>query len=393
MHVCVVFGLTLSPPGGAERLALEEVRAFRAAGYDVTVVAAEADREYVRSVVGDCPVVTVGHPRVGWRGVRLAPLVSTLRRVAPDLVVAHYAEAECHTALRSLRRDTPVVHHVHGSALWFPNNPRILPHRRNPRYDELLDAVAGHREFHGEWDVSVRRRLYEEAREFARGRALRATPACFTGSERVADELRALYDADPVVIRPGIDATWRDRADETDPVDLPYERTILSVSRLDPRKRIDLLVESLAELHENGETDVGLVVGGTGPDEQRLRALVNRRGLGEAVTFAGYIQETDLPTYYRSADVFACAAWMTYGLAPLEAYAMGTPVALSTDTFVHELVGDSPAVAVTPPDAAQWADSLSGLLDTDETPDPSVVPTWEEFTDRKLDVLQQRGVL
>jgi glycosyltransferase involved in cell wall biosynthesis len=393
MRICVVFGLELSPPGGAERLVVEEATFLADQGYHVTLAVPAYDADYVAEI--DLPdtidLVAYGDPRHRLPGVRRIRPV--LRDADPDLVLTHYTEQEVAVALATLRVDPPVVSHVHGSILWFPEDARHLPHRRRGTYQSLVADVPGHRSFHGDPAPGVRERLRVEVWERVKGRALRDSAAVFTGSNRVATELRGLYDADSTVVRPGIAESWLDAYDDVDVRALSdHDETVVSVSRLDPRKRLGLLVEAVGSLQNRGR-DVGLVLCGTGDDEARLRGLVDRFGLEDCVEFAGYVAEADLPAYYKSADAFACPAWMSYGLAPLEAYGMRTPVGLSTDTYVKEILGDAPAVRVAAPDAESWADVLAELLDTDESPDVDRVPTWAEFCREKHRHLESRGLV
>jgi len=389
MRLCVAFGLDLEPPGGAERLALEEA-AYFAREHDVTVAAPVVNREYVRGAVPDSvDVVAYGKPHKGWRGVRR--LLGVLRGADPDLVLSHYTEEEVYAATRLLG-GVPYCPHVHGSVLWFPDDPRLAPHRDRPAYVRLVSEVPGHREFHAVPELTPRQRAWAGIGEAVRGRALRAAAAVFTGSDRVARELLGLYDAPATVVRPGVDGDWIERAGAVEPRSFPFEETVLSVSRLDPRKRLGVQIRAVERLRERGR-DVGLVVGGTGPDDDRLRHLVAERDLEEAVQFTGFVPDEELLAYYRGASAFACSAWMSYGLAPLEAYALGTPVALSVDTYCRELLEGEPGVAVADPEPAAWADCLAGLLDDTATPRPGVVPTWEEFCAEKERHLRERGLL
>lgn len=393
MRICVVFGLELSPPGGAERLVVEEATFLAARGYEVTLAVPAYDADYVAEIAlpDAVDVVAYGDPRHRLPGVRrIRPVLAA---ADPDLVLTHYTEQEVAVALTTLGIDPPVVSHVHGSILWFPDDARHLPHRRRGTYQPLVEAVPGHMSFHGDPHPGVRERLRVELWERVKGRALRDSAAVFTGSERVATELRGLYDADPTVVRPGIARDWLDSYDDVPTRSLSdHDRTVVSVSRLDPRKRLGLLVEAVGRLHDRGR-DVGLVLCGTGDDEDRLRGIVDRLDLGDRVEFAGYVAEAELPTYYKSADAFACPAWMSYGLAPLEAYGMRTPVGLSTDTYVKEILGDAPAVRVADPEAEAWADALDELLDSAETPDVDRVPTWDEFCREKHRYLESLGLV
>jgi glycosyltransferase involved in cell wall biosynthesis len=389
MRLCVAFGLDLEPPGGAQRLALEEA-AYFAREHEVTVAAPELDESYVRGALPEgVEIVEYGKPHKGWRGVRR--LLAVFRAADPELVFSHYTEEEVYAATRLLG-GVPYCPHVHGSVLWFPEEPRLAPHRDRPAYVRLASEVPGHRAFHAVPELTARQRAWAGIGEAVRGRALRAAATVFTGSDRVARELSGLYDAPATVVRPGVAADWIERADAAEPHEFPFEETVLSVSRLDRRKRLEVSVRAVGRLRERGR-DVGLVVGGTGPDGDRLRELVAALGLEGAVEFAGFLDDAELPAYYRGADAFACPAWMSYGLAPLEAYALGTPVALSVDTYCRELLEGEPGAAVADPEPAAWADCLAGLLDGAGAPDPEVVPTWEGFCWEKERLLAERGLL
>jgi len=95
-----------------------------------------------------------------------------------------------------------------------------------------------------------------------------------------------------------------------------------------------------------------VVVGGppaekldTDPLAVRLRTLAKATGVADRFTLVGGVGRTDLPGWYRSADVLACAPWYEpFGLTPLEAMACGVPVvayALGgfTDTVVDGVTG------------------------------------------------------
>ena len=111
---------------------------------------------------------------------------------------------------------------------------------------------------------------------------------------------------------------------------------ILSVSRLSPEKRADVLIEAVARL-ETGHAVLALA--GSGPDAQRLRALAARLGVSERVRFLGFIPAADLPGLYRLADVFAIASEAELqSLVTMEAMASGLPVVAVNAGALGELV-------------------------------------------------------
>jgi glycosyltransferase involved in cell wall biosynthesis len=111
---------------------------------------------------------------------------------------------------------------------------------------------------------------------------------------------------------------------------------ILSVGRLSPEKRADVLIEAVAR-SEVGDTVLALA--GSGPDEGRLRALAARLGVSGRVRFLGFVPGADLPGLYRLADVFAIASEAELqSLVTMEAMASGLPVVAVNAGPLGELV-------------------------------------------------------
>jgi glycosyltransferase involved in cell wall biosynthesis len=111
---------------------------------------------------------------------------------------------------------------------------------------------------------------------------------------------------------------------------------ILSVGRLSPEKRADVLIAAVARQEA---ADTVLALAGSGPDEERLRALAARLGVSGRVRFLGFIPAADLPGLYRLADVFAIASEAELqSLVTMEAMASGLPVVAVNAGALGELV-------------------------------------------------------
>jgi glycosyltransferase involved in cell wall biosynthesis len=94
------------------------------------------------------------------------------------------------------------------------------------------------------------------------------------------------------------------------------ENFYLAASRLVPYKKMDLIVESFAEM-----PDKKLIVIGDGPDFNKVKAKATSN-----VQILGY-QSTDVLTdYMQRAKALIFAAEEDFGLVPLEAQACGTPI-------------------------------------------------------------------
>ncbi|MDA8037861.1 MAG: glycosyltransferase family 4 protein [Actinomycetota bacterium] len=147
-------------------------------------------------------------------------------------------------------------------------------------------------------------------------------------------------------------------------------RIIVSVSRLVPRKGMDVLIEAVARLAET-RPDVGLVIGGTGRDRKRLEILAS---LYKApVRFLGRVAEEDLPLLDASADIWAMVCrdrWFGleqegFGIVFLEAAASGVAQVAGRSGGADEAVldGETGIVVGEPGDPAAVAVAMAPLLD------------------------------
>jgi alpha-1,6-mannosyltransferase len=117
---------------------------------------------------------------------------------------------------------------------------------------------------------------------------------------------------------------------------------LVHCGRLSPEKKPQRSLNTLATLRANG-LSVRLVMAGDGPLRRRLERRAARRGL--PVTFAGFLPDrAGLAALLASADVaIAPGPAETFGLAALEALACGTPVVVSADSALPEVVGGAGA--------------------------------------------------
>ena len=106
-----------------------------------------------------------------------------------------------------------------------------------------------------------------------------------------------------------------------------YGDFVLSVGRLDRAKRIDLMLEALAE-----EPALRAVVVGEGSDRGRLEGVSREKGLNGRVTFAGRISPEELADLYaRCLAVYYAPVDEDFGMVPYEAFLAEKPVITTTD--------------------------------------------------------------
>jgi glycosyltransferase involved in cell wall biosynthesis len=123
----------------------------------------------------------------------------------------------------------------------------------------------------------------------------------------------------------GFDAAARARVREQFGIS-PDTYVIGALGRLDPNKRVDLIMEAAAPML--GERCKILVIG-RGEDQARLEAAAERIGVTENVIFGGY--QKDTTAMFAAFDLYVAASVQeTFGLSVLEALASGLPVLYTT---------------------------------------------------------------
>jgi alpha-1,6-mannosyltransferase len=142
----------------------------------------------------------------------------------------------------------------------------------------------------------------------------------------------------------------------------PGETLLVHCGRLSAEKKPLRSLTTLATLRAGG-LPVRLVVAGDGPLRQHLERASARGGL--PVTFAGFLRgRTDLAALLASADVaIAPGPVETFGLAALEALACGTPVVVSAESALPEVVGGAGA-------SVAGEDLAAGVRDVLSRPEP-----------------------
>lgn len=187
-------------------------------------------------------------------------------------------------------------------------------------------------------------------------------------SEAMRDEVTTLFHPDPerlTVIPNGIDpGEWTTsparRRRKRDEFGTPL---VVYCGRLEDEKGVQVLIDALPLLREQ-VPDARAVVIGTGSALARLKARVQRRRLGSAVTFTGYISDDDVRAIVAAADVAVVPSlYEPFGLVALEAMALGAPVIVSRTGGLARIVEDGrTGWLVAPGDAAALARAIEEVL-------------------------------
>jgi len=144
---------------------------------------------------------------------------------------------------------------------------------------------------------------------------------------------------------------------------------VLFMSRIDPKKGLDLMLGALSSLGR-GDAKVVLVVAGAGAPgcETALRREAARRGVAGDIVWTGFLEGREKLAALADADLFVLPSYSeNFGLAVVEAMACGVPVVISDHVGIHREVAAAGAGYVVPCDATALADAIARLVKAPES--------------------------
>lgn len=336
--------------------------------------------------VHTCPLATLGGKETGGMNVYVRDLTRELAR--RDIIVDVFTRSQDACVPRvshELGPSAQVVHipagpeapvskeEIFDNLGEFVSNVRRFAAAQGRHYDLIyshywLSGLAGWRlqdgwgnlpllqMFHtlGHMKNQVARASHEFASDLrihSEWKLMQHADRIVAGSPLDKAQMAWLYGADLnriEVIPPGVDTTRfypRDKAEARQRLGLDLERRlILFVGRIEPLKGIDTLLQAIAYLERDADSDLGCdclsvaIIGGDASvpmeqmtaEMQRLHLMRSALGIEDLVAFLGKRDQDALPDYYAAADVLVMPShYESFGMVALEAMACGTPVIAS----------------------------------------------------------------
>lgn len=140
------------------------------------------------------------------------------------------------------------------------------------------------------------------------------------------------------VVHNGITRAQRLEQYHIEPTDPPGTRTVLFLGRVTSQKGPEFFVRA-AEKVLSRMPHVRFVLAGDGDLLPAMRAEVSRRGLDPAFRFPGFLRGRELERALTLADVYVMPSVSEpFGITPLEAMAYDTPVVVSRQSGVSEVL-------------------------------------------------------
>lgn len=145
------------------------------------------------------------------------------------------------------------------------------------------------------------------------------------------------------------------------------ERILFSLQRLDSVKRVDVLIRSMPKILQY-YPKTRLIIGGEGPDLNRLKNVANDLNIADRVYFTGFISQDELAVYFAVAELFLFhSTYETFGMVLAEAMNYGKAIVSVDNTAVKEVVDNRRNGVLVPPfDVEGFADAVLDLLTNKE---------------------------
>jgi glycosyltransferase involved in cell wall biosynthesis len=309
--------------GGADRVAIYLANGFVAAGIPVGIASLRNAGEGERTLLGLLEkrvFQSSAGPPIGSRHLELARGLPYIRRLTalarPSVVLASSNNMGLITGLASMRQPGE----TRPSYVLKTTNPVIRPCDRS-RLRKLY-----------------RRRLY--------GFVFSNFDRILTLGAEERDTLTRMYPRQSgkfgVATNPYITPEMLEECDQSPRSGPP---TILTLARMMPQKRLDVLLVAFARVRRR---DCRLTILGDGPERPRLKALAESLGIADRIEMPGFAEQV-LP-WLRNADLFVLSSdYEGLPAAVFEALACNVPV-VTTDCFegARSLLTDAAGSAVVP---------------------------------------------
>jgi len=312
MRILMITGIFPPDIGGPATYVPHMASALTQRGHAVTVVTLSEGLDAANDTYPFRVVRLARHQRRPWRWLKTMALLVRLGRQADVLYVNGLA---METALANLILRKPTVLKVVGDLAWEQATNRgwvndTFEDFQQQRHGWKVELVRALRT----WWTRRAHQIIVPSRYLARWVAAWGVPE---------EKVRVVYNA-------------VDLPDSLSPSSVPLASPVkvVTIGRLVPWKRVDMIIEAVGRC-----AGAGLVIIGDGPEREHLVTLTQQLQLSDRVYFAGQQSPADTLALLNACDLFVLNS--TYEGLPhvvLEAVALGLPIIATDVGGVPEVV-------------------------------------------------------
>ena len=341
--------------GGAERVYIEMAHAIVRRGIKCTLVLFESRPEFLEQLPPEAEIIVLGDtPRGDLIFIfKLLKLARVVRRTKADLVIANQSLAD-YLRIALTGTGIPYILLKYTSLFYLADDTLkySILHRRG--FQRVRNSLRAYREGVPEhWSPNLKHRMISAFYAVRDWLGTRGAKAVFTLTSQSKWELEQLYGINPVVWTPGSSQVHRPPRNEAYIAELKAkygikegERVVLSVNRLEYRKRIGLALAGFHLLSQHDPT-AKMVIVGIGEEQSSLERQAREAGIEDRVIFAGLVSEESLIQHYYMTDVAIAVVWGSWTLTVVEPL-LYNKVQVITDEIPDLLEGMPNLVRVKP---------------------------------------------
>jgi glycosyltransferase involved in cell wall biosynthesis len=213
-----------------------------------------------------------------------------------------------------------------------------------------------------------RQRLKRLSLAMVEGPILRSAAAVhFTSRDELEEAQSTGVPMRGVVIPLGVDAEDGPPAPPLQHAALADRRVILSLSRLDPMKNLEAVIDAVAT-SPLLRGSCALVIAGTGDTRYvaKLKERAGAAGISEHTLWLDHVEGAQKRATFAAADVFALPSFMeNFGIAAVEALLVGVPCVLGEGVAIAAAIEQAGAGIRVRPEAPAVAQALERVIGVD----------------------------
>ena len=285
-----------------------------------------------------------------------------------DKIIVHEnSHIHVYLATLFLKSKIHIIQHLYGSFIWLLGSKLNYSFFYRKKIKVILDQIPAHKIYQNNlsFNLLLFSRIKIEVQALLDFLSVRSFNHIVTCSPHIKKELQILYNINAEVIPGGVDEqnlelSEIEKLKKIYLLELGFKintKIILTVNRLDKRKRIDLLIKTFYELQKEYK-DIILIIIGTGEEKDHLLYLVNKLKLDKKIFFTGFVSEEIYKKYLVASEVIAYPAWCAWGLVPLESLAYNKKTIVSNDAMIFQSVENLENTEIFNPDQENLFEAL-----------------------------------
>ncbi len=252
--------------------------------------------------------------------------------------------------------------HVHSVFSFSPVMAALIARKNNVPYIIRPLGVLNH------YGMTKRRSLFKRiSLAFFERRLLRDAAAIHFTSEQERIEVESLgIKMRSVVLPLGVEEGSIESSDLmlSEFPTLKNRRCILYLSRIDPKKNIEALLQALMVCKKE-VPDIALIICGEGETNyvSELKALSVKLNIADCVVWPGHVSGAMKASAFGTAELFVLPSYSeNFGIAPVEALSIGLPCVLGEGVAVASRVAEVGAGLSVLPNAVAVAEGVLAFM-------------------------------